>query len=255
MDPADVVEFLLLSRTFPRSVLFCLRAAEHDLARLDRRRRAHPPAAHPRSHPVRARVLSTSRELLHGGLHGFLDRMQEGVRQVRRGGRRAVLPEPAGVDLHALESQARRPRRGLRPMRLDIRYRTRFDYDDARPRVAERAAGRARERRAPAAHLLSGHHARRLRACFSFTDYWGTRVDAFGVREPHEALEVIAEAVGRDAAGRRSSPCRRTSTSLRGAAVPRRAPRVPPADRRTRIGARPSPTRRAASSRPRATTS
>ena len=34
MDPADVVEFLLLSRTFPRSVLFCLRQAERDLARL-----------------------------------------------------------------------------------------------------------------------------------------------------------------------------------------------------------------------------
>ena len=29
---------------------------------------------------------------------------------------------------------------------------------------------------------------------FSFTDYWGTRVDAFGVREPHVSLEVVAEA-------------------------------------------------------------
>jgi len=29
---------------------------------------------------------------------------------------------------------------------------------------------------------------------FSSTDYWGTRVDAFGVREPHTSLEVVAEA-------------------------------------------------------------
>ena len=29
-----MVEFLLLSRRFPRSVLFCLRAAENDLAAL-----------------------------------------------------------------------------------------------------------------------------------------------------------------------------------------------------------------------------
>ena len=29
-------------------------------------------------------------------------------------------------------------------MRLDIRYRTTFDYDDPGARVAERAAGRAR---------------------------------------------------------------------------------------------------------------
>ncbi len=38
MDPVDVVEFLLLSRTFPRSVLFCLRTAENALA-------AWPPTA------------------------------------------------------------------------------------------------------------------------------------------------------------------------------------------------------------------
>jgi transglutaminase-like putative cysteine protease len=29
---------------------------------------------------------------------------------------------------------------------------------------------------------------------FSFDDYWGTRVDTFGVREPHIFLEVVAEA-------------------------------------------------------------
>ena len=28
---------------------------------------------------------------------------------------------------------------------------------------------------------------------YSFTDYWGTRVDAFGLRLPHVALEVVAE--------------------------------------------------------------
>ncbi|MDP9495803.1 MAG: hypothetical protein M3P87_11240, partial [Actinomycetota bacterium] len=29
----------------------------------------------------------------------------------------------------------------------------------------------------------------------SYTDYWGTRVDEFGIREPHSTLRVIAESV------------------------------------------------------------
>ena len=82
MDPADVVEFLLLSRTFPRSVLFCLRAVENDLNRLEA---GSATLARPQ------RVLGRTRsdlefldthELLQGDLHVFLDQMLNGVRQV-----------------------------------------------------------------------------------------------------------------------------------------------------------------------------
>ena len=78
-------------------------------------------------------------------------------------------------------------------MRFDIRYRTRFSYDsavgeshnelracpvtDAHQRLVTYRVGIA-----PTTRPLS------------FTDYWGTRVDAFGVRLPHRVLEVVAEA-------------------------------------------------------------
>ncbi len=78
-------------------------------------------------------------------------------------------------------------------MRFDIRYRTKFSYDaavseshnelracpvtDAHQRLVTYRVGVA-----PPARPLS------------FTDYWGTRVDAFGVRLPHRVLEVVAEA-------------------------------------------------------------
>lgn len=78
-------------------------------------------------------------------------------------------------------------------MRFDIRYRTKFTYDaavseshnelracpvtDAYQRLVTYRVGVA-----PPARPLS------------FTDYWGTRVDAFGVRLPHRVLEVVAEA-------------------------------------------------------------
>jgi transglutaminase-like putative cysteine protease len=78
-------------------------------------------------------------------------------------------------------------------MRFDIRYHTRFTYapavseshnelracpvTDTHQRLVTYRVGVA-----PAARPLS------------FTDYWGTRVDAFGVRVAHQALEVAAEA-------------------------------------------------------------
>lgn len=78
-------------------------------------------------------------------------------------------------------------------MRFDIRYRTRFTYD---PAVAEshnelRACPVTDEHQRLVTYRVGvAPPARPL----SFTDYWGTRVDAFGVRLPHRALEVVAEA-------------------------------------------------------------
>ena len=78
-------------------------------------------------------------------------------------------------------------------MRFDIRYRTVFTYTD---------------------QVVESHN--ELRACpvddqcqrlldyrvsvvptarvFSYIDYWGTRVDAFGIRRGHRSMEVLAEA-------------------------------------------------------------
>jgi uncharacterized alpha-E superfamily protein len=82
MDVADVVDFLLLSQTFPRSVLFCLRRAESDLTRLDP---SETRLSRPRRLLGRVRADLEYRdihEVLGDGLHPFLDRLQRSVRQV-----------------------------------------------------------------------------------------------------------------------------------------------------------------------------
>jgi uncharacterized alpha-E superfamily protein len=77
MDPERVVEFLLLGETFPRSVLFCLRAAEANLARLG------PIGAVTRPQRLLGRVRAELeyREIddILADLHRFLDRTQEQV--------------------------------------------------------------------------------------------------------------------------------------------------------------------------------
>jgi uncharacterized alpha-E superfamily protein len=80
MDPADVVEFLLLEPDLPRSVLFCLTGAMHQLEALCE------------SRPTRAtrllgRTVASLRyrdvsELFELGLHGFLDDVQNRVARV-----------------------------------------------------------------------------------------------------------------------------------------------------------------------------
>lgn len=78
-------------------------------------------------------------------------------------------------------------------MRYDIAYRTSIHYDDV-------VRGSQNEMRAcPAsdahqqlvAYRVTTHPASRV---LSYHDYWGTRVDTFGIREPHVALEITAEA-------------------------------------------------------------
>lgn len=77
-------------------------------------------------------------------------------------------------------------------MRFDIRYHCRFAYD------APVSESQNELRAAPATtpwqqvlhYRVVTHPSARIH---SHTDYWGTRVDTFGVRAPHESLEVTAE--------------------------------------------------------------
>ncbi len=79
-------------------------------------------------------------------------------------------------------------------MRLDIRYRTRFAYTGpVRESQNElRACPASDVRQQLVSYRVSTTPAARV---FSFTDYWGTRVDTFGVTPTHRNLEVVAEAV------------------------------------------------------------
>ena len=109
-------------------------------------------------------------------------------------------------------------------------------------RVAERAAGLSRQRRAPAARRATGSRPAPSARVLSFTDWWGTRVDAFGVREPHLVLDVVAEATVETpppAAAHRRPAGRRAGRP----ALPRPARRVPRAHAAHRLGRRPSPPR------------
>ena len=102
MDPADVVEFLLLSRTFPRSVLFCLRSAENDLARLEA---GSSQLTRPQRLLGRTRSdleFLDTHELLDGHLHVFLDQLLNGVGQVAEAVALQYFKAATELDLHAL---------------------------------------------------------------------------------------------------------------------------------------------------------
>jgi len=78
-------------------------------------------------------------------------------------------------------------------MRFDIRYLTSFSYPEA---VREshnvlRACPMSDARQELLAYRVSTTPASRV---FSYGDYWGTRVDVFGVAAPHTRLEVLVEA-------------------------------------------------------------
>ena len=78
-------------------------------------------------------------------------------------------------------------------MRFDIRYRTLSTYDDlVRESQNELRACPANDdqQQLISYRVITSPTSRVL----SFSDYWGTRVDAFGVRTPHLMLEVTAEA-------------------------------------------------------------
>jgi transglutaminase-like putative cysteine protease len=78
-------------------------------------------------------------------------------------------------------------------LRFDIRYTTRFTY--ATP-VSEsqnelRACPATDDRQAVLHYNVTTTPSSRVA---SYLDHWGTRVDTFGVRAPHDLLEVVAEA-------------------------------------------------------------
>ncbi len=78
-------------------------------------------------------------------------------------------------------------------MRLDIRYRSRFHYGSPvwESQNELRACPISDDRQRLLSYRVTVSPTARV---FSFTDYWGTRVDAFGLRRPHSVLEVTAEA-------------------------------------------------------------
>ena len=78
-------------------------------------------------------------------------------------------------------------------MRFDITYTTSFTYEDlVRESQNElRACPSSDAYQQLVAYRVTTSPSARV---LSFTDYWGTRVDAFGVRTPHLHLEVTAEA-------------------------------------------------------------
>jgi len=78
-------------------------------------------------------------------------------------------------------------------MRFDIRYRTAFTYDNlVRESQNElRACPATNDHQHLISYRVTTAPSSRV---LSFADYWGTRVDAFGVRTPHLSLEVSAEA-------------------------------------------------------------
>ena len=104
MDPADVLDFLLLSRTFPRSVLFCLRRAENDLAQLgdgEGRQLSRPERLLGR---VRADLeFRDVHEVLAAGVPVFLDELQRGVRQVAEAVALEYFRNSLELSLHSLD--------------------------------------------------------------------------------------------------------------------------------------------------------
>lgn len=78
-------------------------------------------------------------------------------------------------------------------MRFDIRYRLAFEYENVvrHSQNELRACPLTDDHQMLLSYRVSSSPAARVHG---FTDYWGTRVDAYGIREPHVAVEVVAEA-------------------------------------------------------------
>ncbi len=76
-------------------------------------------------------------------------------------------------------------------MRFDIRYRLAFEYENVvrHSQNELRACPLTDEHQMLLSYRVTSSPTARVHG---FTDYWGTRVDAYGVREPHVASEIVA---------------------------------------------------------------
>jgi transglutaminase-like putative cysteine protease len=86
-------------------------------------------------------------------------------------------------------------------VRFDIRYRTVFGYagEVVESQNELRACPASDDRQQVLHYDVTTSPSSRI---FSYSDYWGTRVDAFGVRLPHQHLEVVATATVETSPGR-----------------------------------------------------
>lgn len=77
-------------------------------------------------------------------------------------------------------------------MRFEIRYRLAFEYDNVvrHSQNELRACPVSDEHQLLLSYRTTSSPGSRF---YGFTDYWGTRVDAYGIREPHVAVELVAE--------------------------------------------------------------
>lgn len=77
-------------------------------------------------------------------------------------------------------------------MRFDIRYRLAFEYGNVvrHSQNELRACPLTDDHQMLLSYRVTSSPTSRVHG---FTDYWGTRVDAYGIREPHVAVEVVAE--------------------------------------------------------------
>lgn len=77
-------------------------------------------------------------------------------------------------------------------MRFEIRYRLAFEYENVirHSQNELRACPLSDDHQLLLSYKVSASPTARIH---SFTDYWGTRVDAYGIREPHVAVELVAE--------------------------------------------------------------
>jgi uncharacterized alpha-E superfamily protein len=103
IDRTDVLDFLLLSREFPRSVLFCLRASERELAQLG----GGLQSTRPERMLGRLRAdleFADVNELLEAGLEDSLETVQEGIRAVADAVAGHFFLSSSSPALHAFES-------------------------------------------------------------------------------------------------------------------------------------------------------